>query len=85
MPTKSGGTFLNGLHDTVRAAAKEAAKDREVIAIIGDGRFQMTLQELATIKQENLAVKTVLRVKPPINSASAPNRAKTTIIKPTNR
>ncbi|MEM7018582.1 MAG: hypothetical protein AAF512_14725 [Pseudomonadota bacterium] len=29
MPTKSGGTFLNGLHDTVRTAAKEAAKDRK--------------------------------------------------------
>ncbi len=34
-----------------------AAPNREVVAIIGDGCFQMTIQELATIKQYKVPVK----------------------------
>lgn len=37
--------------------AKIANPRREVIAVIGDGSFQMTLQELATIHQEELPIK----------------------------
>jgi acetolactate synthase-1/2/3 large subunit len=40
--------------------AKFARPNEEVIAIIGDGGFQMTLQELGTIFQENTGVKIVL-------------------------
>ena len=34
-----------------------AEKERPVIAVIGDGGFQMTLQELGTIMQSNIPVK----------------------------
>ena len=37
--------------------AKVGQPSRIVIAVIGDGGFQMTIQELGTIKQSNLAVK----------------------------
>ena len=40
--------------------AKMGAPDREVVAIIGDGGYQMTIQELATIYQNNTAVKIVV-------------------------
>ena len=40
--------------------AKKGRPDRTVVAVIGDGGFQMTLQELATIKQEGLNVKIVI-------------------------
>jgi acetolactate synthase-1/2/3 large subunit len=40
--------------------AKLAAQDRTVIAVIGDGGFQMTVQELGTIMQTSAAVKIVL-------------------------
>lgn len=33
---------------------------REVVAILGDGGFQMTIQELGTIKQEQLGLKIVV-------------------------
>lgn len=34
--------------------------DKTVVAVIGDGGFQMTLQELGTIAQEQLPVKVVI-------------------------
>ena len=34
-----------------------AQPDRTVVAVIGDGGFQMTLQELGTIMQENSAMR----------------------------
>jgi acetolactate synthase-1/2/3 large subunit len=40
--------------------AKYGAPDRQVIAIIGDGGFQMTLQELGTIMQANVNVKIII-------------------------
>ncbi len=40
--------------------AKVGDPSREVIAIIGDGCFQMTLQELGTIAQNKLPVKIII-------------------------
>src|SRR5690606_15007045 len=40
--------------------AKYGAPDREVIAVIGDGGFQMTLQELGTIMQFGAPVKILI-------------------------
>ena len=40
--------------------AKLGAPEREVIAVIGDGGFQMTIQELGTIFQTQAAVKIVI-------------------------
>ncbi len=40
--------------------AKLGAPDRNVVAVIGDGGFQMNLQELATIRQTNAAVKIII-------------------------
>ncbi|MFN2272786.1 MAG: thiamine pyrophosphate-dependent enzyme, partial [Anaerolineae bacterium] len=40
--------------------AQVACPDREVWAIIGDGGFQMTMHDLATLNQENLPVKIAL-------------------------
>ena len=40
--------------------AKFGAKKREVVAIIGDGGFQMTLQELGTIMQFDVDVKIII-------------------------
>jgi acetolactate synthase-1/2/3 large subunit len=34
--------------------------DREVVAVIGDGGYQMTIQELGTIFQQQVAVKIVV-------------------------
>jgi acetolactate synthase-1/2/3 large subunit len=40
--------------------AKMGAPDREVVAVIGDGGFQMNIQELGTIFQTQAAVKIVI-------------------------
>ena len=40
--------------------AKLAMPEKEVIAVIGDGGFQMTLQELGTIMQYQIAVKIIV-------------------------
>ena len=40
--------------------AKLGAPEKEVVAVIGDGGFQMTIQELATIAQEKTNVKILL-------------------------
>ena len=40
--------------------AKVGDPSREVVAIIGDGCFQMTLQELGTIAQSGLPVKAII-------------------------
>ena len=40
--------------------AKMGAPNREVVAIIGDGGYQMTIQELGTIYQTGAAVKIVV-------------------------
>ena len=40
--------------------AKLAAPDRQVVAVCGDGGFQMTMMELATMKQYKVPVKIVV-------------------------
>ena len=40
--------------------AKMGAPERTVVMYSGDGGFQMTIQELGTILQENIGVKTVV-------------------------
>ena len=39
--------------------AKMAAPDRQVVAVCGDGSFQMSMCEFATIRQNNVPVKVV--------------------------
>lgn len=56
----SGGLGTMGFALPAAFGAKMAAPDREVVAIIGDGGFQMTCQELGTIKQEKVAVKVII-------------------------
>lgn len=40
--------------------AQLAFPNKNVVAIVGDGGFQMTMQELATLKQYNLPVKVII-------------------------
>ena len=56
----SGGLGTMGFGLPAAHGAKIGAPDRLVIGIIGDGGFQMTIQELATINQTQAAVKIVL-------------------------
>ncbi len=56
----SGGLGTMGYGLPAAFGAKMAAPDRQVILIVGDGGFQMTIQELGTINQMNCAVKVVL-------------------------
>ena len=56
----SGGLGTMGFSLPAAMGAKVAAGDRPVLCIVGDGGFQMTLQELATIAQEKLAVKIII-------------------------
>lgn len=56
----SGGLGTMGFSLPAAFGAKVAAPEREVIAVIGDGSFQMTLQELGTIWQNNLPVKIII-------------------------
>ncbi len=56
----SGGLGTMGFALPAAIGAKMGAPDREVVAIIGDGGFQMTCQELGTILQTGVAVKIVV-------------------------
>jgi acetolactate synthase-1/2/3 large subunit len=56
----SGGLGTMGFALPAAIGAKMAAPNREVIAIIGDGGYQMTIQELGTIFQQKTAVKIVV-------------------------
>lgn len=56
----SGGAGTMGFALPASFGAKVAVPEREVIAIIGDGGFQMTLQELGTIMQSGLPVKIII-------------------------
>jgi acetolactate synthase-1/2/3 large subunit len=53
----SGGLGTMGFGLPAAIGAQVAEPDREVWAIVGDGGFQMTLQELATAVQEDLPVR----------------------------
>jgi acetolactate synthase-1/2/3 large subunit len=56
----SGGLGTMGFCLPAALGAKLGAPEREVIAVIGDGGFQMTIQELGTIFQTQAAVKIVI-------------------------
>lgn len=56
----SGGLGTMGFCLPAALGAKLAAPEREVIAVIGDGGFQMTIQELGTIFQTRAAVKIII-------------------------
>jgi acetolactate synthase-1/2/3 large subunit len=56
----SGGLGTMGFALPAAIGAKMGAMDREVVAIIGDGGFQMTIQELGVIFQHKVPVKIVV-------------------------
>jgi acetolactate synthase-1/2/3 large subunit len=56
----SGGAGTMGFALPAAIGAKFGALDRTVVAIIGDGGFQMTCQELGTIMQTELDVKILI-------------------------
>ena len=56
----SGGLGTMGFALPAALGCKIGAPNREVIAVIGDGGFQMTIQELGTIFQTQAAVKIVI-------------------------
>ena len=56
----SGGLGTMGFALPAAIGAKMGVPEREVVAIIGDGGFQMTIQELGTILQTKAAVKIVV-------------------------
>ncbi len=56
----SGGLGTMGFALPAAIGAKMAEPDREVVAIIGDGGFQMNIQELGTIFQQKTPVKIVV-------------------------
>ncbi|WP_372948464.1 biosynthetic-type acetolactate synthase large subunit [Mariniphaga sp.] len=56
----SGGLGTMGFGLPASMGAQLGAPDRTVIAVIGDGGFQMTIQELGTIAQNKLPVKIII-------------------------
>lgn len=56
----SGGMGTMGFALPASMGAKMGTPEKEVVAIIGDGCFQMTLQELGTIYQSEIGVKIVI-------------------------
>lgn len=56
----SGGMGTMGYSIPAAVGAKFASPDSEVVAICGDGSFQMQMMELATIVQEKIPVKIIL-------------------------
>ncbi|MFY7669730.1 biosynthetic-type acetolactate synthase large subunit [Tenacibaculum sp. MEBiC06402] len=56
----SGGLGTMGFALPAAIGAKMGTPEREVVAVIGDGGYQMTIQELGTILQTKAAVKIVV-------------------------
>jgi acetolactate synthase-1/2/3 large subunit len=56
----SGGLGTMGYGLPAAIGAQVAAPDREVWAIVGDGGFQMTIHDLATVVQEGLPLRVAL-------------------------
>jgi acetolactate synthase-1/2/3 large subunit len=56
----SGGLGTMGFGLPAAIGAKIAKPESEVVAILGDGGFQMTIQELGTIMQSNIPVKILI-------------------------
>ena len=56
----SGGMGTMGYSIPAAMGAKLAAMDKQVVAVCGDGSFQMSMMELATIRQHHVPVKIVV-------------------------
>jgi acetolactate synthase-1/2/3 large subunit len=56
----SGGLGTMGFGLPAAIGAKFGAPDKTVVAVIGDGGFQMTIQELGTIMQSGVNVKIII-------------------------
>jgi len=56
----SGGLGTMGFAVPAAIGAKVGAPKRQIFAVVGDGGFQMTIQELGTIMQEKLPIKILL-------------------------
>jgi acetolactate synthase-1/2/3 large subunit len=56
----SGGMGTMGYSIPAAMGAKVAAPGRQVIAVCGDGSFQMSMMELATMRQHNIPVKIIV-------------------------
>lgn len=56
----SGGAGTMGFGLPAAFGAKVGRPDKEVVCIVGDGGFQMTLQELGMLSQYNVGVKVII-------------------------
>ncbi|MBE3586059.1 biosynthetic-type acetolactate synthase large subunit [Desulfofundulus thermocisternus] len=56
----SGGLGTMGFGLPAAVGAQLGVPDKQVILITGDGSFQMTIQELATLKEQELPVKIIM-------------------------
>ena len=56
----SGGMGTMGYSIPAAIGARAAAMDRQIIAVCGDGSFQMSLMELATMQQHKLPIKLII-------------------------
>lgn len=56
----SGGMGTMGYSIPAAMGAKAACMDRQVIAVCGDGSFQMSMMELATMRQHGIPVKIIV-------------------------
>ena len=56
----SGGMGTMGYSIPAAMGAKSAAMDRQVVAVCGDGSFQMSMMELATMRQHHIPVKIIV-------------------------
>lgn len=56
----SGGMGTMGYSIPAAMGAKVACPGRQVVAVCGDGSFQMSMMELATMRQHNIPVKIVV-------------------------
>lgn len=56
----SGGMGTMGYSIPAAMGAKLARPERQVVAVCGDGSFQMSMMELATMRQHNIPVKIVV-------------------------
>jgi len=56
----SGGMGTMGYSIPAAMGAKLAAPNRQVVAVCGDGSFQMSMMELATMQQHNIPVKIIV-------------------------
>ncbi|HOO27914.1 MAG TPA: biosynthetic-type acetolactate synthase large subunit [Lachnospiraceae bacterium] len=56
----SGGMGTMGYSIPAAMGAKKACPDRQVIAVCGDGAFQMSMMELATMQQHHISFKIII-------------------------